>query len=227
MGQGKRIFTRMLVISVLIAGFCAFFIFSCETENAVVNLALKKDNKTYLFSKMGDFIVESSLEKGESPAAFGFIRLFEDDGLYVAPNDCEEIVDVLAGNYHLYPYQEKSYEGYITSGEKEIFTTSFSNVSTEKIGEQIRESRIEIVNPVSAQVLEIVWTYNQKTGESKAVQNCELKSFWITTSVQPGETVTSSEDFIMVDLNELVEFFDNGSTLEYNADEEILYIVEN
>ena len=73
---------RLIALGLGIAAFSAVFMFSCETDNAVVNLALKKEGKVYVFSTLGSFIVENSIRKNESPAAFGFIQLFEDDGLF-------------------------------------------------------------------------------------------------------------------------------------------------
>lgn len=224
-GSKNRLMLILLVIGIV--AFMGGSMFSCETENKVVNLALKKNDKVYLFSVLGSFIVENSLEKKESPAAIGFIRLFQDDGLFVAPKEIEQIANLLGGNYALYPFKEMSYDGYVTEGEESVYEKTFKNKSTANIGEQIRENRVEITHPVTAEMYEIIWNWNPKTGTIEAVKNCEVKSFWTKTSIQPGETITSADDYVVVKLNNLVDFFNNGSKLEYNSEQELLYIISD
>ena len=97
------------IISIAIALFASFglFMFSCETDNTVVNLALKKGDKVYLYSKLGSFIVENTIEKNESPSAFPFIQVFDDNGLFVAPQNVEDISNLLGGNFKIHAYPEK------------------------------------------------------------------------------------------------------------------------
>lgn len=217
---------KFIVLIAGVVGLFSIFMFSCETESAVVNLALKQNGKTYLFSKMGSFIVEESIKKQESPSAFPFIQIFEDDGLFVSPQNAEDIANVLGGNFKIHPYPEASYDGYITVERNSLFTIDLKNKSTVKIGEQIQEYTVQLLNPHNQEVHEIQWEWNPKAGHFKAIKNCEVKSFWITTSIQPGETVTSSEDFIMVSLADLVAFY-GGYSLEFDQEGQLLYLIQN
>lgn len=224
--RGKGVM-RTIMVSLLGVAMGFFFFFSCETENLLVNLALKKQGKTYVFSKLGSFITKTTLDNNESPSVFPFVQIFNDDGLFVSPDHIEEIVNTVGGNYELFPFEEKSYDGYFTAPKNSLYSSNNVNRSTEVVGEQIRETTITLNKLEGTQVYEIVYEYNPASGEYKAIKNCKEKSFWITRSIQPGETTTSSEDFIMVNLNEIVTFYDSNLELKLNTEEQLLYIIAN
>lgn len=223
--SGKKL-VKLIFLTAALVGIFSFFMFSCETESAVVNLAVKQNGKTYLFSKMGSFIVEESIKNQESPSAFPFIQIFEDEGLFVSPQNAEDIANVLGGNVKIHPYPEASYDGYITVEQNSLYSLNVKNKSTAKIGEQIKEYTVTLLNPHNQGVHQIQWEWNPKESEYKAVKNCEVKSFWITTSIQPGETVTAAQEFVMVNLADLTAFY-GGYSLEFDQEGQLLYLIQN
>ncbi len=227
MAQRKKLWGTYLVLGIVFfSGFMVYRMISGETNNAVVNLVLIKNDRTYIYSYLGETIVQTSLEKGESPTTPAFIQIFEDDGrLFIAPNKLKEIVSLLCGDYKLHDYPEGNVDGYVTSGSSSCFETSFKNQNTEKIGEQIRINTVQLLNQQTGKIFDIKWHTNMRTYESVASKNCDLKSFKIKTSVQPGEFVISSKDFIMVDLAEVVKFYDDRISLRLNKEEQLLYIL--
>jgi hypothetical protein len=203
------------------------FLGASQTKNTIVNLALKKNNETYVFSKLGSFITKISIEKNESPSVFPFLQVFDDEGLFVSPDNLEDIVNVIGGNYELFPYKEKSYEGYFTGAEESLYQSNNVNRSTEVVGQQMRENTITLSTLNSSDIFEIVYEQNPKSGDYTAIRNCELKSFRITRSYRPGESTTSSEDYLMVNLDDIVTFYDPNIKLELNDEEQLLYVIFN
>ena len=119
--------------------------------------------------------------------------------------------------------KKKSYQGYVTSGTNEVYGMTTSYESTENIGEQLTVFNVRLGQVEKRAELIVRWNYNPKTGEYKALENCEVRSFWIQTNPSPGETVISSEDFLVVDLKTLQEFY--GNAFEYDAEGKVLYVI--
>lgn len=227
MAKTKSRFIRLLFIGLLIFGVFSLFTISCETETAIVNLAIKKDGKTYVYSKLGEFFVENSIKKNESPSVMAFCKVFNDEGLYTSPENLEDIANLLGGNYRIFPFPEASYDGYITATQNSLYTRTSKNQSTAKVGEQIRVTTVDLRNPKNNKIYSIQWEWNPSDKKNIALNNCEIKTFWIKRKIDSGETVTSSEDFVMVNLNDIVKFYNDQLQLEFNPDEKLIYIIEN
>lgn len=225
-GVKKRMFTGVF-LAVAIGGAVFFMIRGCEGNVSpdVANLALKSDGKTYVYSQLSSTIVKKTITENQSPSAMAFVQIYKDgDKYFVAPNVMREVVDLFSGNYQKHVYKEKSYEGYVTSGTNEVFGISTSYESTDKIGEQLTVYSVRLGQVEKRAELIIRWSFNSKTGEYKALENCIVKSFWIQTNPSPGETVISSKDFLVVSIATLQEFY--GDSFEYDAEGKVLYIVD-
>lgn len=96
---------------------------SLSDDRKSVNLALKKDGKTYVFSMIGAVITKHHLSNGDTPSIMSPIGIVELDGeLYLQAGEIEDFVNMISGNYELLPYQEQSYDGYIVEGEFKVYT---------------------------------------------------------------------------------------------------------
>lgn len=226
MSQRKKPWSTYIVLgAILFMGFMVYKMLTSATNNSVVNLVLQKEGKTFLYSYMNAYVVENSIDKKESPVVFPFLQIFEeDDKLYVAPDKLKDIINLLCGNYQIHEYLEKSTDGYVTSGTIPCFQISSKNQTTEKIGEQIQVYTVKLTHLNSGDSFNIKWSVNTKTRESKALENCHEKSFMIKTSVQPGEFAIASEDFVMVDLQEVINFYEKKIAVTLNKEEQLLYI---
>lgn len=221
----RKPFIRLFT-GILFAGGIAMLVFTCTSGRSVetVKIGYKTKDKTYLFSNMGGTVVKENIQRKTSPAAIPFFNIYNEDGIWAQPQSIKELCDMMWGNFEIWPYKEKSYDGYITTGFEEIYTIKSAFESTEKIGEQLVVSTVKIKN-ISGKTKEIKWSRNMKTGELNAIKNCEVRSFNIETKPSPGETVISSEDFVVVNLDELATFF-GGIKLEFDEDDMLLYIIE-
>lgn len=223
-GGKRRTLTGLLVILSLGAGIF-FLVRGCAGNISpdVANLAFKTGEKTYVYSNLGSTLVKMSLDKNESPAAMAFSLVYKDgENYFVEPNNMQAIVDVMSGNIKFFEYQEKNCNGYITSDTGRVYSLEMTYESTEKIGEQLMVYRVNLKNKNKSH--QIDWTFNSKTGESEALKNCKVKSFWIQTNPSPGETVVSSRDFLVVDLKELARFY--SCSIEYDPETRVLYVVK-
>ncbi len=224
MARKKGVKSILIIIGFIIASSILFPML-LESDSAVVNLVLKKKGKVYVFSKMGTFLAQNSLKKNESPSVVSFMQVFEGDGtIYAAPHSIGDFVNLLCGNYVIHEHKENNQDGYITVGKSNCLSNSIKNENGENIGEQIRINTLELENTHSGESFEISWEQNVKTYESRALKNCEDKSFMISTQVYKGKSVMSSKKLIMVDLGEIVKFYGNKANLEFNEDQQLLHI---
>lgn len=148
MEQEKKSSFKWLLLGIFVLSIGIIFFSSyLETNSSVVNLALKKNDKTYVFCKAGTARVQYSLDRNESPSILGFIQIFEENNnLYADPIHIREITNILCGNYIIHNFKEHSYDGYVTSGQQNCFKNTFKNKSTENIGEQVRLNTVELTN---------------------------------------------------------------------------------
>lgn len=188
-----------------------------------VNLVLKKEGKTYLFSPMGTMITKNKLDNNESPPIVTNTQIVKkNENLYVEPRHLENIAAILSGNYVVHDYQEKSYDGYITKGKLDIYNNKYSNQSTEKIGKMISTANIYLMDIEQTKKHQISW---QRKPSQSPTQNCVEMNLWADRSYKPGNRTVALEKFIMVDLNDIVEFYDSKTKLDYNKEDEILYFL--
>ncbi|WP_190810951.1 hypothetical protein [Flagellimonas sp. S3867] len=224
-GKKKSFSSFIFIGGVLFCTFLMYLMSASETNNSFVNLILEKDSKIYVYSKRGSYLMNINIQREENPTVFPFIQVFEDNGeLYVAPDKLKDIVDLLCGNFQVHDVPAKSSDGYVTSGSSPCFEKSFKNQSTGKIGEQIHVNMVRLTNSSLKEAFNIRWETNMKTNKSRVSENCHKKSFTVRTSTQPGEYVFSAEDFIMVNLQEVVDFYGNNVALSLNKEEQLLYI---
>lgn len=202
-----------------------FVLVSCSSDREFVNIALKKGNEVFIVPFMANkHILESQLAKNETPTIFKYVQIVEDEGsLYVEPSNFERILNVISNNYMLYKKEEKTHDGYVAFGDKDIYSFSIKPENTDKIGEQINKEIITITNPVSNKTHEIVYV---RVPRPKAEKNCIVKYLWVLENPYPGTTIGSYKDAILINLNDIVDFYDNGTRLEYNKDDEMLYIIK-
>ncbi|MEM7086737.1 MAG: hypothetical protein AAF489_11175 [Bacteroidota bacterium] len=211
--------------------FCSFIVgtsllFSCANfatdERKSVQLILKKDNKMYLFSSLGTMITKNSLDKNESPPILNATRIVKKNNeLYVEPQHLENMVDLISGNYVLHDFQEKSFDGYVTRGRYKVYDKKYSSESTEKIGQMASTANIYLNNMDQSKTYHISW---QRSPNQIAIENCTEMALWVDKSYKPGERVVSQDKFIMIKLNDIVEFYHSNVTLEYD-DDGILYFI--
>lgn len=221
----KNVAAILIFIGLIILGAAVFIIFFSSSDSRLVNLALQKEGKTYVFSKSGPQITQSAIEKEKSPYVFPFMELLVRKELYISPYKMEELCNLLGGGYTLHEYAEKSYEGYVTTRSQEHYILTTENQSTEQVGEQLLINTVTLTNDQGA-TKRIVWSQKPQSSKQTPIENCELKSFMIVTSPHPGETVGNFEKILVVKLKDLVDFFNSGLSLEYKKKEQLLYVKE-
>lgn len=187
-----------------------------------VDVILKKDGKVYLFSALGTFITESKLNKNESPPVVASTRIVEKDNkLFVEPQYVEAMSNLISGNYVLHNHLEKSFDGYVTEGKHKLYDKSYTNKSTEKIGEMNSIANIFLKDINQTREHHISW---QRNPNQSPLKNCVEMALWVDKSYKPGERTAAKEDFIMINLNDLVQFYNSNIRLDYDEKEEVLYL---
>ncbi|MDC6384764.1 hypothetical protein D2V93_01545 [Flagellimonas taeanensis] len=203
----------------------ALLILGCSDDRKFVGIALKKDHKVYLMPTIADKdVLEHQLSENMIPSVSSFVQIVEDEGaLFVEPRDFERVLNLIANNYILYERKEKTHDGYVVFGDNQVYSYSINHANTDKIGKQISLETIVIKNNTSHDLLEIVWTSFPKP---RAEKNCTIKRIWVVTSPHPGTTIGNYEETVLINLNEIVDFYGNGVRLEHNEKEGMLYILQ-
>jgi hypothetical protein len=186
----------------------------------VVNLAVKKGGKTYVYSNMGKFIVETQIKQKQSPTYSASTFLYKDDGLFVDPNSIKDLVHVFANNLLYFDLKEKSFDGYVTYDSLEVYVNETKTQSGLNIGEQLIVYTTTLKNGNKSMI--ISWSYNSKTLEYKPIKNCESHSFYSQSSPYPGKTVTSSSDYIVIPLDKIAAFYKRKYT--YDEEQKVLFV---
>ena len=216
---------RIIVVFVFITLILSLFALGCSDDRKFVNIALKTGQKVYLVPLIADKdILEHQLSKDLIPSISKSVAIVEDDGnFFVEPRDFERVLNLIADNYIIYGKKEQTYDGYVAFGESEVYSYTINHVNTDKIGQQLSQQSIRITNGISDRSLEIIWVDFPKP---RAIANCTVKKIWVVTSPYQGTTIGNYEDTIMINLGDIIEFYGNGTRLEYVEDEEMLYVVK-
>lgn len=221
-----KLFTRkkslwcVFILGVSLLLSCTDF---ATDDRKSVSLILKKDGKAYLFSRLGTFITKNKLDKNESPAIVSAAAIVEKEGeLYMEPQYIKDIADLISGNYVIHDYQEKSFDGYVTAGAYEVYDKKYVSESTEKIGKMISVANIYLKDIDQTKEYHIAW---ERSPNQSPIKNCVEMALWVDKSYKPGERTAAKEDFIMINLNDLIEFYASKVQLDYVEEEDILYII--
>lgn len=215
----------LIVTGIIALSVWQYFKYSMESTSKKANLALTLDGKTYLYCNLGNNLVESSIAKNESPAVQPFLQLFDFEGLFIEPYYLTEITSILTDSCKIHEFQEKSYDGYVTVDQANAsYKFEMKAESTENIGEQITRNTVTLYKQNQKDSIQIIWKKLNQSGNCLPVKNCLIKEFNVAQHPAAGETVISGKDFVVVDLNALLKFYNNKASLEYNPEEEILYI---
>ena len=185
----------------------------------LAQIGLKKGGKLYMYSFVGYDTITKAVP-------MGFIPIYKADGKYfIEPNTIKSVIKSMGGNIALYDFKEISHDGYYSVGSKDILYQEVDDTkSTQTIGEQLRTNHITITNEEKAS-MNISWQWNTKTVEYTPLENCELRTFWSKTSVQPGTTSFWLNKQLVVSLDELAQFY--NCSISYSLKEKVLLIDVN
>ena len=153
----------------------------------------------------------------------GFVPIYKDDEEYfVQPSYLNQIANTMGGNVDLFEFKEASHDGYFSVNNQDtLYHEQSEIVTTATIGEQITKTTVTLRNKANSS-MSIVWSFSNKTAEYKAGKNCEVHSFWTKTTVQPGETNISTQDFLVIPLSRLAKFY--GCSVSYDSETKVLFI---
>jgi hypothetical protein len=196
-----------------------FLIFrSCEKNisPSLAHIALQINGKTYMYAS-------GNYKEINKSVPMGFVPIYKDDEAYfVQPSYLNQIANTMGGNVELFEFKEASHDGYFSINNQDtLYHEQSEIVTTATIGEQIRKTTVTLRNKANSS-MNISWSFSDKTSEFKAGKNCENHSFWIKTTVQPGETNISTQDYLVIPLSRLAKFY--GCSVSYERETNVLFI---
>ncbi len=196
-----------------------FLIFrSCEKNISpdLAHIALQINGKTYMYTS-------GNYKEINKSVSMGFVPIYKDDEEYfVQPSYLNQIANTMGGNVDLFEFKEASHDGYFSVNNQDtLYHEQSEIVTTATIGEQITKTTVTLRNKANSS-MSIVWSFSNKTAEYKAGKNCEVHSFWTKTTVQPGETNISTQDFLVIPLSRLAKFY--GCSVSYDSETKVLFI---
>ena len=197
------------------------FLTSCSEDQKTINIALKREGKTYLYSILNGQMVEQQLAQGQMPTMMNSTAIVPRKGqILMDASKINTIANILGGNIQVFDKQERSFDGYFSLGEQQIFNQSLRNEDIGEIGKVAGIMKIVLRNELS--------TYNisyQITPELKAIENCEVKSLTVPYSENSTNEFTS-KDFVMVNLEDINQFFGGHYSMKYDKEASLLYLEE-
>lgn len=210
---------NILLILTTILVFC-----SCSESQKMVNIALKKDGKTYLYSVINNRIaIEHLAANGSEPTLMNSTPLvYEDKQLFMDASSIKTISNILGGNVELLPKQATSFDGYFIEGENNVFSLQMKNEDNGDIAKIAGIMEINLKNQDTQNSYPIRW---QITPELKAIENCEVKSLTVRYS-QNSTNEFTFKDFVLVNLEDINQFFGENYTLRYDKKSSLLYVEE-
>ncbi len=216
------------IIGLLIGGYVLLDVLTAS-KKVSVNLGIKNEGKTYLFSHRSShsFKIFSSNNPHSAPSIAKTSTIIEiDDDIYVEPRELKKIISLASKNYTLFNRERKNYDGYVTINAKNNNTFSITKIDKEgdKIGEKISENVIEIKNK-KGDIHYIRWSILPNK-EKVVEENCIMAPIRLADNYKPGATSYYTEDIVVIKLKTVLEFLNNGSDYKYDADNEILYVVQ-
>ncbi|MEX1192808.1 MAG: hypothetical protein WEA99_12610, partial [Brumimicrobium sp.] len=200
--------------------FIAFFIFAltaiipiliftngCENDYRYATFVIQDDNENYVYSS-SEFLVEEAINKNEVPPTLNSnILYFIDGGVFMQPQNIENVANILSGNNKFIKHQESSFNGYAVEDSIDVYDSYTQNKAGDKIG------KTEVINVVSLsknnnsnEKMEIKW---KTTPDLVAIQNCTIEDIWVVTNPYPGKTVGNWEDEILVNIELINQFYNN------------------
>ena len=202
-----------------------FFIYglsACSADQKVVNIAVSKQGKVYLYSLMGKQVAELQINQGDMPTIMkSTLVIPEKDVVFMSPSHLAEIANILGGNYSIIEKKEKSFDGYVVLENKKLFNQQFQNEDSGEIGKMIGKMTVSLTKSNTDKPYEIIW---QIKPEQEAIKNCEVKSLWMKSTVPTDGDTYYSEDHVLVNLNDIIQFYNSKAKVIYNEGAELLYI---
>ena len=209
------------IIGLLVGGYVLLDVFMAS-ENVRVHLGIKEQNKTYLLATRSTSAFKRF--NSENPMVLKATSVVEiDNEIYIEPSYLEKIVSLISKNYTLFNREKKKYDGFVTiNGKNNNFSKNRIDEDGEKIGEFIQKNSIELKNDMG-NIHHIRWI---NIPDDIAEENCIVAPIVIADNYKPGATSYYTVEIVVVKLETILDFYDNGTTYEYDADNEILYFIQ-
>lgn len=218
----SKLIGTAVLLPILSIGVILFFtIGGCSSDVKTPILVLEQEGLNYVFHG-NSFFLENDIEKG----GFVDLDLFSKviiyplkDGIYMDPNDIQGVSCIATGQFNLIEYDQGSHQGFVVISDSAQFTIENKTIPTEKIGKSILEYTIFISD--GDKELVIQWN---KDNEIVPIRNCVIKSVWEVSNPYPGKTVGNYRDKLLVNVSEVLRFFNSNAQMTIEEDGELLVI---
>ena len=204
--------------------FIAFTVFSlflsCNmftNSEQPVKIAFKKGEKVYMRAVAPKLMIE----QGETPVIMDFNGVIEQDGkFWVRPSRLGDFLAVFSGQINIIEQKEPNCDGYFESIiNQDIFSYSRKMENTQNLGEQIELQEYSFIG--STGEYKIQW---RDLPDPIAVENCEVRSITVVQQVSAGEMVSSNQDVILVDLENVAHQFDSNWNISLDEETKVLIL---
>ncbi|MFT7612327.1 MAG: hypothetical protein ACI9J3_001282 [Parvicellaceae bacterium] len=219
-GRGVKLVIVFVAVG-LVVWFLWFMVslFTGGESQKTVTIALELNGEKYVYAGNG-FLVENAIGKGEAPMLIPNRGFYKIDGAYfLAPGNMDPFVNILSGNFGFMKKQEPSFDGYAFEGDFdedwEISDKQYSNEATDKIG--VMKSLVNLTLKDTSGTKEYLISWFRNDGQAP-IKNCVEKSVWIDASYKPGTTTYTTDDVILIPLNDLVDFYNPNAIVTYEDD---------
>jgi hypothetical protein len=220
----RRLLGVSVTLFVLSIGLLVFFMIpSCSSTLRSPVVVLLKDGNKFVYHG-NPYLIEKAIENGEAVETefYSTVDVYPIDGaLYISPSEVQAFAALFGQQYRIIMYEQPAHQGFFveTDDSRYVYTTSV--IPTDRIGVTEREHVIELSNADSSVNRTIRW---RQGDETIPIENCEIKSIWVVSNPYPGKTVGNWRSQVLVNLSELVAYFDSNASIELNEDQNILVL---
>ena len=213
--------TGLLAVAIIALGVWVAYRGYSDRSPKLVNLISVIEAKTYVYSILPPMAIEERISQGMTPETPAMFPLYKDgDDLFVDPENMKELVHIMAGEIRIFPREEKSHQGYLSRAGENAYSMNSKTGSAEKIGEYIVSS--EVLLRKGDEEKRIRWEVRSKSAEWKAIENCEMRSFWYMVQPSPGTTVLDTHNKLVVPMTALEAFY--NTTVVFDSENHLLTV---
>lgn len=208
-----RRFVNIIVICLVLSGISGCNMFT-NSEQAV-KIGFQKGDQIY----MKALVPELMIQQGKTPVIMDFNGVIDKDGtLWVKASKLKEILPIFSGDIDIIHKSESNCDGYFDiSKNLNSFTQDRTVENTDQLGEQLEVNHIAL--QVNSNQVDIKWRDHP---EAVAIENCQVKSITVVQQVSAGEMVSSSEDAVLVDLNQVASYYNEAWIIELDKEANVL-----
>lgn len=214
------------LIPIITTAFILIFsIGGCSSDFKTSIIVLEQNGQKYIYHS-SPFLMQNSIDNGKTVdiSLYSKINLYSlEESIYVEPHDVKAFAAMATNRFKIVEYDHVSHAGFVIESDSLIYNIETEVIPSQKIGDTKTKQSIIISDGLKDLRIE----YILNGVERIALRNCEVKSVWSVSSPYAGKTVGSHVDRLLVNVKDVMHYFNPSVQMELEEDQNILLIQLN